>query len=330
MAKSSRLINTGQEECFAEHVVLGGGDSLSSSPDEDHHATIPIIANKAADLADIAGFGRWARASGCPGVPGCISSGSRASATAKAGNPVVQAFLSETPLPAGAEFLKHIEKSQDHRRRTCSTWTKHGDTTGSTCPNAARSPIDGFCDLGLMKRDGKVFRLLYTARVQFGPARAAGASADDQLWPTLVSRPGQNPDRGRPSARPARLRCRRQSLSGRQRSGRAQDRRGWAHRLSRSRPGPNGSSRQMDRKKSPGKLDGKPFDEIRHYATLTVDPGPVRRRRPKRRPPRSRCFPRPSTALAGQSSATGYTSTAGTPGQRTSIIREHHASTSAD
>jgi N-acetylneuraminic acid mutarotase len=189
----------------------------------------------------------------------------------KAGNPVVQAFLSETPLSAGPEFLKHIEKTRITADGHALTWTKGAETYRVSLPKRSVQSVDGFCDLGLMKRDGKVFRLLYTARVQFGPARAAGASADDQLWPTLVSRIGQSPTvviqlGGRPVAGavvkvypedkdPVELKT---------------DADGHI-----DYPGiAQGQTALLVKwtEKMPGKLDDKPFDEIRHYATLTVDP----------------------------------------------------------
>ena len=306
---------------------MGGGDSLSSSPDEDDHATIRTSRTNRPvwPILLASGFGL---AVGCAGVPGTLPLAHERAREAKREMPVVQAFSSETPLPAGPEFLKHIEKTKITADGHTLTWTKGTETFQVNLPKRCPQSVDGFCDLGLMKRDGKVFRLLYTARVQFGPARAAGRSADDQLWPTLVSRPGQNPARGRPAGRPARpgavvkvypedkdpVELKTDADGHIDYPGIAQGRTALLVKWT---------------EKMPGKLDDKPFDEIRHYATLTVDPAGAPTTA-EAAPPPSRCSPRPSTALAGPSSAIGYTSTAGTPGPRTSIIREPPRNTSAD
>ncbi len=192
----------------------------------------------------------------------------------QSGGPVIRAFLSETPLPAGPEFLKHIEKTRITALGQLLSWTKGDETFRVNLPKPGPPSVEGFCDLGLMKRNGKVFRLLYTARVQFGPARPSGASPDDHLWAALVSRPGQNPTvavrlAGRPVSGavvkvypedkdPIELKT--DSDGHIDYPGIAQGKTAvlvkWTENMA-------------------GKLDDKPFDEIRHYATLTVDPAPA-------------------------------------------------------
>ena len=188
-----------------------------------------------------------------------------------AARPVVRAFLSETPLPEGPEFLKHIEKARITAQGRALSWTKGTETFQVLLPKNSPQSVEGFCDLGLMKRDGKVFRLLYTARVQFGPDRQTSAAPDDHLWPTLISRPGTSPVvvvrlAGRPLAGavvkvypedkdPLELKT---DADGRvDYPGIAQGHAGLLVKWT---------------EKMPGDLDGKSFDEIRHYATLTVDP----------------------------------------------------------
>ena len=84
--------------------------------------------------------------------------------------PLVHAFLSETPVPAGAEFLKHIEKAKITADGQTLSWSKQEDTYSVSLPKRLPKMIDGFCDLGVMKRGETSFRLLYTARVQFEPS----------------------------------------------------------------------------------------------------------------------------------------------------------------
>ena len=47
---------------------------------------------------------------------------------------VVQAFLSETPVPAGPEFLKHIEKARITADGQALTWSKQEDTYNVSLP----------------------------------------------------------------------------------------------------------------------------------------------------------------------------------------------------
>jgi N-acetylneuraminic acid mutarotase len=184
--------------------------------------------------------------------------------------PVVHAFLSETPLPEGPEFLKHIEKARITAQGKALSWTRGTETYQVLLPKGTPQSVEGFCDLGLMKRDGKVFRLLYTARVQFGPTRQTDAAPDDHLWPSLVSRPGDKPVvvvrlAGRPLAGavvkvypddkdPIELKTNDEGFV---------DHAGIAL----------GQAALLVKwtETMPGTLGGKAFDEVRHYATLTVD-----------------------------------------------------------
>ena len=105
--------------------------------------------------------------------------------------PSVRAFLSETPVPAGPEFLKHIEKATITAGGHTLSWSKQEDTYRVNLPKAIPGAIDGFCDLGVMKRGEQTFRLVYTARVQFEPSNAADHEAGDFLRARLEKREGQ-------------------------------------------------------------------------------------------------------------------------------------------
>ncbi len=186
--------------------------------------------------------------------------------------PLVQAFLSETPIPAGAEFLKHIEKAKITADGQTLAWSKQEETYSVSLPKRLPKMIDGFCDLGVMKRGETTFRLLYTARVQFEPLAASEPEAGDLLRARLVERAGQSPVvvvsfRGRPAAGavvkaypeegdPVELKT--------DQKGRI-DHPGVA-------VGAHRSAVQMDREDRPARLEGKSYTEIRHYATLTVAP----------------------------------------------------------
>jgi hypothetical protein len=185
---------------------------------------------------------------------------------------VVRAFLSETPTPDLPEFLKTIAKARITAEGRTLSWTKGEDTYLVTLPVPTPAVVDGVCDLGVMKRNNASFRLLYTARVQFGPSRPEDAELADLLRLRLTSRPNGPPIvqvrfRGRPapgavvkafpeSGEPVELKA---DAEGRlEYAGIAEGRVGllakWVE-------------------KAPGQEEGKTFDEVRYYATLTVAPG---------------------------------------------------------
>ena len=188
------------------------------------------------------------------------------------GKPVVRAFLSETPEPDGPEFLKHIARSKITASGKTLEWKAEEDTYRVALPSPVPEVVDGFCDLGVMKRNGAEFRLIYTARVQRVAATDAVAETPDQLRLRLVRRPGQSPVvvvsfRGKPAAGaivkafpqdgdPIELKTDNQG------------------RLE-YRPAADGKAGLLAKwsTKESGAHDGKNYDEIRYYATLTVAPG---------------------------------------------------------
>jgi N-acetylneuraminic acid mutarotase len=187
------------------------------------------------------------------------------------GKPEVRAFLSETPIPDLPEFLTHIERSKITAGGKVLGWTKGENTYRVVLPEPCPDVVDGFCDLGVMKRDGKSFRLIYTARVQLGPSPATAGEELDHLRLRLVARPGSSPIvavtfRGKPAAaavvkafpeegQPVELKA---------------DPRG---RLEYP-PAAEGRAGLLAKwsDKEPGERDGKSYDEVRYYATLTVAP----------------------------------------------------------
>lgn len=190
--------------------------------------------------------------------------------------PRVEAFLSETPIPAGPEFLKHIEKARITADGQTLKWSKQEETYSVSLPQSLPKMIDGFCDLGVMKRGETTFRLLYTARVQFAPSRGSDPEAGDHLRARLVERSGQTPVvavsfRGRPAAGavvkafpeegdPVELKT---------------DQNGQV-----DHPGvATGRTGLLFKwvEKTPGEAEGKAYTEVRYYATLTVAPTGERR-----------------------------------------------------
>jgi N-acetylneuraminic acid mutarotase len=185
--------------------------------------------------------------------------------------PVVHAFLSETPVPAGAEFLKHIEKAKITAGGQTLSWSKQEDTYSVSLPRRPLKLIDGFCDLGVMKRGEISYRLLYTARVQFEPVPASEPEAGDLLRARLIRSGGQSPVvvvsfRGRPAGSAV---------------VKAYPEVGDPIELKTDQDG------QIDHpgvalgrtgllvkwiEKAPGTFDGMSYTEVRHYATLTVAP----------------------------------------------------------
>ncbi len=112
---------------------------------------------------------------------------------AATGPPSVRAFLSETPIPAGPEFLKHIEKAKITAGGHTLSWSKQEDTYSVNLPKAIPGVIDGFCDLGVMKRGDQTFRLVYTARVQLEPSNAADPESGDFLRHASRKEKGKHP-----------------------------------------------------------------------------------------------------------------------------------------
>jgi Kelch motif len=195
--------------------------------------------------------------------------------TAEGEKPTVHAFLSETPTPEAPEFLKHIEHARITSGGKALSWTKAEDTFRVNLPEPGPDMVDGFCDLGVKTRGGASFNLIYTARVQFGPSAAGAADEADHLRMRLVARSGQAPVilvrfRGQPASGvavkafpadgdPIELKS---------------DLKGHVEHPLVGKDGTAFLGKWFE--KSPGERDGKPYDEIRFYATLTIAPAHVK------------------------------------------------------
>lgn len=181
----------------------------------------------------------------------------------------VHAFLSEPPSPDLPEFMRHIARA---------TYAADGRTLGAepgedtyviALPDPAPRTVDGVCDLGLMTRGGDAYRLLYTARVQFGPLAADATERENGLRVRLVEDREHAPHvlvtiDGRPAAG-ATVKAYTSDATVEQlatnESGRLDDPRLAAEGTALLVRWADGT---------PGEHDGKPFTETRHYATLTL------------------------------------------------------------
>jgi N-acetylneuraminic acid mutarotase len=187
----------------------------------------------------------------------------------QAGKPVVEAFLSETPDPAGPEFLKHIERARITAGDRVLGWTKGEDTYRVKLADPYPEVIDGFCDLGVMKRNGAAFRLIYTARVQLRPASAGTADSSEHLRMRCMSRPGKSPlvvvsFRGKPALGAVVKAFLEEGDSIELKT----DDQGRLANL----PADKGWTGLLAKwsEKAPGALEGQAYEEVRYYATLTV------------------------------------------------------------
>lgn len=193
------------------------------------------------------------------------------------GKPVVRAFLSETPHPDSAEFLAHIARARITAGGKILGWTRDEDTYRVNLPATCPEVVDGFCDMGLMTRNGSSFRLVYTARMQLAASLDGAAGAPDHLRLRLVARPGQAPGLvvtvgGQPAAGA--------SVKAFPADGEPVELRTDSQGRLEYPPAARGKVGFLAKwiEKTPGTLEGKPYGEVRYYATLTVassETGPV-------------------------------------------------------
>ena len=182
---------------------------------------------------------------------------------------VVRAFLAEQPAPDLPMFLKTIEGA---------TYTAGGrpvaagrgeETYQIEPPTPGADAIDGVCRLGLMSRDGVTFRIVYTARVQLCPAGAGAAEEPGLLRVRLEATDDGEPVavvrfEGEPAAG---AEVRAFFDDGTDRTIIADDEgRVAVAGVAEGRTAL--LAKWADGRR--GRLDGEPFDETRHYATLTV------------------------------------------------------------
>ena len=187
------------------------------------------------------------------------------------GKPVVRAFLSETPIPDGPEFLQHIARSRITANGRALDWTRNEATYRVNLPEPCPGVVDGECDLGVMSRNGATFRLVYTARAQLGPASARQAEAADHLRMRMVAQPDRAPIvvvsfRGKPAAGAV--------VKAFPDEGEPVELKADAQGRLDYRPAAEGRAGLLAKwsEKASGERDGKAYDEVRYYATLTVAP----------------------------------------------------------
>ncbi len=187
------------------------------------------------------------------------------------GRPEVRAFLSETPIPDLPEFLKHIERSKITASGKILGWTKGENTYRVDLPEPCPDIVNGFCDLGVMKRGEATFRLVYTARVQFGASPTNASEVPDHLRLRLVARPGRAPIvavtfRGKPAAGAV--------VKAIPEEGQPVELKADPEGHLEYAPVVQGRAGLLAKwsEKEPGERDGKAYDEVRYYATLTVAP----------------------------------------------------------
>ena len=168
----------------------------------------------------------------------------------------------------------HREGQGDGGGRVLS-WTAGEDTYRVNLPDPCPAVVDGFCDLGVMKRGEAAFRLIYTARIQFGASLGQQDEDSDHLRLRLVAGPGSPAFvaatfRGKPAAgavikafpeggEPVELKA---------------DDRGRLEYL----PAAEGRAGLLAKwsVKEGGREAGVAYDETRYYATLTVAPALAR------------------------------------------------------
>lgn len=190
------------------------------------------------------------------------------SAQRDGGTPVVRGFLSETPEPDRAEFLKHIRQAKLSAGGTALDWTQDDDTYRVTLPSsAAPTVVDGACDLGVTSRGETTFRLLYTARAQFAPFAAAAPEEADGLRLRLEITPeGKTTTRLRLRGKPVADAL----VKAFTEEGEIVELRSDAQGIVPAAAGTPLLAKWVE--PTSGEVDGKAFTEIRHYATLTVAP----------------------------------------------------------
>ena len=182
---------------------------------------------------------------------------------------VVRGFLSEQPAPDQPKFLKFIEDARYSAGDRPLEATRGEDAFRIELPEPSPWAIDGVCPLGLMSRDGQTFRLFYTARAQLEPAPADAPKDQDHLRMRLVRDDQDTPVvqvtfQGKPAA----------GATVKAYLEHGQDRELTTDDDGRvTCPGVAEGRTALLAKWGDGKageLDGKPFDETRFYATLTV------------------------------------------------------------
>ena len=187
------------------------------------------------------------------------------------GAQVVRAFLSETPTPDSPDFLKYIQSSKISASGQPLEWTKDTDTYRVTLPATRPAAVDGYCDMGVSKRQDTVARLVYTARIQWGLISADEAELKDHLRLRVIGKAGDKSIvlatfQGKPTEGV--------EIKGLTEKGDPvvvkTDKDGKAELVGVVEGKVGLLGKYID--KTTGSADGKEFQESRYYSTLTVTP----------------------------------------------------------
>jgi N-acetylneuraminic acid mutarotase len=186
--------------------------------------------------------------------------------------PVVRGFLSETPTPDLPEFLKHIRQAKVSVGGGSLAWAVDDNTYRVALPESTPPVIDGSCDLGVMTRGEATFRLLYTARAQFAPAKPDAAEEAESLRLRLEAAPGGGPAvvrltlRGKPVAGAL--------VKAFPEAGDVVELKSDDRGIVPAEGVAEGRTALLAKwiEEASGEVDGKPYKEIRYYTTLTVAP----------------------------------------------------------
>ncbi|WP_435017038.1 kelch repeat-containing protein [Tundrisphaera sp. TA3] len=189
---------------------------------------------------------------------------------AEAGATTIRLFLSETPTPGGPEFLgmvRDIRPSVDGQPVPA---TAGEETMDSRWAGKLPRYVDAAKDLGVKSREGKDYRLYYTARAQTAPVAADASEEGDKLRARLVTVEGkprvQVLFEGKPVAK-ARLKV--TPEDGDPFDAVADDA-GMADIAGLAEGKSALWANHVDARA--GEISGKAFSETRYYATLTVFP----------------------------------------------------------
>jgi hypothetical protein len=180
------------------------------------------------------------------------------------------AFLSETPAPDLPEFLRTIAGATYSAGGRSLTASAEGEVYRLDA--GVEPAVEGFCDLGVMDRQGTAMRLIYTGRLQRGVRPADAKELPDHLRVALVERPGSAPAarvwfRGEPAAG---AEVKAILESGEIRVLKA-DAAGWVEAPGLAEGTTGLLAKWID--STPGLLGDREFKDTRYYATLAVAPG---------------------------------------------------------
>jgi N-acetylneuraminic acid mutarotase len=184
---------------------------------------------------------------------------------------IVHAFFAEQPVPELPMFLKYLDKARYSIAGEAISLDRGEDTDFARLPDDPPRAVDAELEFGLMSRDEVTFRLMYTSRLQLGPVPAESAEAGDGLRLRWVEDEGdQGVIQVRFNGEPAPgAEVKLYHEDGEIRTLIADDRgrilcpevaEGHAGLLAKWVDG------------LAGELDGSPYAESRHYATLVATP----------------------------------------------------------